>query len=72
MEEELVNAYRATPYLGMIYALAYTGTLEVENITLDGNAPNLTLGGYSHGGTPESGGEYRKAQRGFAPLPARP
>lgn len=38
--------YMASPYEGMIYATGYTGSLEIENLTLDGNEQNLTQGGY--------------------------
>ncbi len=40
------TTYMATPYEGMIRADVYTGTLEIENITLNGNEQNLTQGGY--------------------------
>jgi hypothetical protein len=35
----------ASPYLGMIHSEGFTGTLEVENIELDGNINHMTIGG---------------------------
>lgn len=40
------TTYMASPYEGMIHATDYTGSLEIENLTLHGNEQNLTQGGY--------------------------
>lgn len=40
------RTYMASPYEGMFHAESYTGSLEIENITLDGNESNLVQGGY--------------------------